>query len=391
MYRCVNIDWLEVFCLEEVSCNHDAQFFRDHGFVVKSREYGTPQYAEMFTIESKGYDFIEIRRNPYSKKTQGGLFLDNACHIRLSNRTCYEESPVNILRTFLIQFGYTLRGITRIDICSDFKTFDNGLDPQNLIKRYMAGKLAKVNQSKVSAHGKDSFETRVWNSLSWGSDKSMVSTKLYNKTLEMSQVSEKPYIRQAWYLAGLITDMDDRDTTIWRLEFSIRSEAKQWIEVTDESTDKPHRSPMNNSLHCYDNRDKLFTIHFSLYTHYFHFKVVEIDESGKKKRKDRCKDEVLFKLSAGMQVYKPQRLTDRKSPTRTDRMLLKKCKAIANDETKEMWQRRAAKNMCIILANDIAAIGYNNMLENLEELRVTREQERYLSLEIDRELAKENL
>ena len=70
MYRCVNIDWLEVFCLEDVSCNHDAQFFRDHGFVVKSREYGAPQYAEMFTIESKGYDFIEIRRNPYSKKTQ---------------------------------------------------------------------------------------------------------------------------------------------------------------------------------------------------------------------------------------------------------------------------------------------------------------------------------
>lgn len=391
MYRCVNIDWLEVFCLEDVSCNHDAQFFRDHGFVVKSREYGTPQYAEMFTIESKGYDFIEIRRNPYSKKTQGGLFLDNACHIRLSNRTCYEESPINILRTFLIQFGYKLKGISRIDICSDVKAFDNGLDPQTLIKRYMAGKIAKINQSKVSAHGKDSFETRVWNSLSWGSDKSMVSTKLYNKTLEMSQVSDKTYIRQAWYLAGLITDMDDRDTTIWRIEFSIRSEAKQWIEVTDESTDKPRKSPMSNALHCYDNRDKIFAIHFSLCTHYFHFKVVEIDESGKKKRKDRCKDVVLFKLSAGMQVYKPQRLTDRKAPTRTDKMLLKRCKAIANDESKEIWQRRAAENMCIILANDIAAIGYNNMIENLEELRVTREQELYLSLEIDRELSKENL
>lgn len=391
MYRCVNIDWLEVFCLEDVSCNHDAQFFRGHGFVVKSREYGTPQYAEMFTIESRGYDFIEVRRNPYSKKTKGGLFLDNACHIRLSNRTCYEESPINILRTFLIQFGYTLKGITRIDICSDFKAFDNGLDPQNLIKRYMAGKLAKVNQSKVSAHGTDSFETRVWNSLSWGSDKSMVSTKLYNKTLEMSQVSEKPYIRQAWYLAGIIPDMDDRETVVWRLEFSIRSEAKQWVELTDESKEKAHKSAMNNTLHCYDDRDKLFTIHFSLASHYFHFKVVELGADGKRKRKDRCKDEIVFKLSEGMKVYKPTRLTDKKAPTRTDRMLLRKCEAIANDISKEEWQRRAAKNMCIILANDIAAIGYNNMIENLEELRVAREQERYLSLEVDRAIYHEDL
>ena len=391
MYRCVNIDWLEIFCLENVSEIPDAQFFRDHGFVVKAREYGTPQYAEMFTIESKGYDFIEIRRNPYSKKTQGGLFLDNACHIRLSNRTCYEESPINILRTFLIQFGYTLKGITRIDICSDFINFDNGLNPQNLIKRYMSGQLAKVNQSRISAHGKDSFVDRTWNSLSWGSEKSMVSTKLYNKTLEMAEVSEKPYIRQAWYLAGIIPDMDDRETIVWRLEFSIRSEAKQWIELTDESKEKPHKSAMNNTLHCYDDRDKLFTIHFSLASHYFHFKIVEIGPDGKRKRKDRCKDEVLFRLSAGMTVYKPARLTDKKAPTRTTRMLLRKCESIANDEEKEAWQRRAAKNMCLILADDLAAIGYNNMIENLEEIRIIREQERYLSLEIDREIYHEDL
>ena len=391
MYRCVNIDWLEVFCLEDVKDTHDATFFKNAGFVVKARDYGTPQYSEMFTIESRGYDFLEIRRNPYSKKSKGGLFLDNACHIRLSNRTCYSERPIDLMRTFLIQFGYTLRGITRIDVCSDFIKFDNDLNPQNLIKRYMAGELAKVNQSKVSAHGKDSFKERAWNSLSWGSEKSMVSTKLYNKTLEMSEVSEKPYVRQAWYLSGLIPDMDDKTTTVWRLEFSIRSEAKEWIDISDESKDKVHHSAMSNTLSCYDNRDKLFNIHFSLCCHYFHFKIVEVDADGKRKRKDRCKDEVLFKLSSGMTVYKPARLTDKKAPTRTTRMLLRKCEAIANDEEKEQWQRRAAKNMCLILANDLAAIGYNNMVENLEEIRVIREQERYLALEVDRTLSNPDL
>ena len=54
----------------------------------------------------------------------------------------------------------------------------------------MAGELAKVNQCKLSAHGKDSFDDRIWNSLSWGAEKSMISTKLYNKTLEMKEVTK---------------------------------------------------------------------------------------------------------------------------------------------------------------------------------------------------------
>ena len=71
------------------------------------------------------------------------------------------------------------------------------MDPQNLIKDYMAGELAKVNQCKLSAHGKDSFDDRVWNSLSWGAEKSMISTKLYNKTLESRFVFDVIFFRES--------------------------------------------------------------------------------------------------------------------------------------------------------------------------------------------------
>lgn len=385
MTRCVNIDWLEVFCLEDIEVEHDATFFMKRGFIVKQREYGTPQYSQMFTIFVDGIEFLEIRRCPYSKKSEHGLFADNACHIRLSNRTCYEPHPIDLLRAFLLQYKYTLKGISRIDICLDFVKFDTGLEPQNLIKDYMAGELAKVNQCKLSAHGKDSFDDRVWNSLSWGAEKSMISTKLYNKTLEMKEVTKKPYIVQAWYLAGLITNMDDEDTIVWRLEFSIKSEAKKWVEVSNESTDTTHKQAMSNTLDCYDNRDKLFIIHQSLAQRYFHFKIVEF-KNGKRLRKDRCKDKTMFRLAQGTKAYKPERLTDKHFPTRTDKILLHRCEEIANNETLEQWQRQAAKNMCIVLKRDIAEITYNNMMENLAERKRQKNDEQYLALEVDRQL-----
>lgn len=64
--RCVNIDWLEVYVLESndhYPCNAD--YFRQHGYFVKERDYGTRVYKEMFIIEDEqGHDWLEVRRNP---------------------------------------------------------------------------------------------------------------------------------------------------------------------------------------------------------------------------------------------------------------------------------------------------------------------------------------
>lgn len=52
--RCVNLDWLEVYCLEDSSrfpC--DADYFRQQGYFVQERDYGTRQYAQAFCIEDE--------------------------------------------------------------------------------------------------------------------------------------------------------------------------------------------------------------------------------------------------------------------------------------------------------------------------------------------------
>ena len=61
--RCVNIDWLEVSCEESnmrYPCN--AEYFRQQGYFVHERDYGTRVWGEVFTIEDEeGHDWIEVR------------------------------------------------------------------------------------------------------------------------------------------------------------------------------------------------------------------------------------------------------------------------------------------------------------------------------------------
>ena len=168
----------------------------------------------------------------------------------------------------------------------------------------------------------------------------MVSTKLYNKTLELREVHDKPYIRQAWFTCGLVdspikltkTDTTGKEYTpqIWRLEFSIRSSVKNWFVIEEDGNARKKRS-IRNTLAMYANRSLLVPIFASLTTHYFHFKKVTreqkriqdtqlpargaatstLHEHGDAyrdltniiPRKDRCPDKELFRWRADETVY----------------------------------------------------------------------------------------
>ena len=342
MKRCVNIDWLEVYCREDLSrfpCNSD--YYCSRGWSVLTREYGTPQYKEMFTLMTPDNEpFIEIRRSPYSVKSENGIFEKNSCHIRLSNRTCYLPDPVGILRKFLLENKIELVGITRVDVCLDFTHFDNGDNPQKFLKDYLKGIYAKINQGNISAHGKDTWKERAWNSLSWGSEKSMIRTKMYLKSLELKETKDKPYIRAAWKAAELTESDSLQGITedIWRVEFSIHSEAKTYIVTESDELGKPQRKTIPNTLSCYDTKEKLLSCFRGLSEKYFHFKYYE---DGK--RKDRCKDKVLFKWTSSTPIAQPERRIANPDPTRTDKILINRLTKVYENRQNPAWIRRNAK------------------------------------------------
>jgi len=323
--RCINIDWLEVYVLESndrFPCNAD--YFRRQGYYVKEREYGTRVYKEMFTIvDVDDNPLVEIRRNPASGSASFQGLVEQSSHIRLPNWMLYQGNPVEFLREFLLKNDYIFKRIYRIDICHDFEYFDSGDAPGKFVRRFLQGKFRKINQCELTAHGRDSWNGQQFNSLSWGSRSSMVSTKLYNKSLELKQAdNDKPYIKTCWMLHGLIDNpcsMTKQDTNgnlyhpdIWRLEFSMKSEADGWIVIEMQNGKRVKKQAIPHRLEQFDAKDKLWKRFRDLTLHYFQFKLTEyigaqnslaeialtsVDSQADRKlqRKDRCRDKVLYK------------------------------------------------------------------------------------------------
>lgn len=305
--RCVNIDWLEVHAYEVINEPRDAYYYRKHGYDVREREYGTRVYRQMFTIvDTNGEPLLEVRREPAS---QGliGIHDPNECHIRLSNRSCYFDNAAMFLHQFLERHGYHDVRISRIDLCMDFVRFDLGDDPAAFVRRYFKHRYAKINQGRICGHGEDNWSGQDWNSLAWGSKTSAVTTKMYNKTIELYDVKfdrySKAYIREAWFRCGFIDDiqrvtLNGEKVDVWRVEFSLRSAVKNWIKIEINGDEKKPQS-LRNTLEVYSGRDRILVMFASLANHYFHFKKFE-----QNKRKDRCKDKVLFDFSGLQETYK---------------------------------------------------------------------------------------
>ena len=348
--RILNIDWLEIYCIEQIDEPRDAEFFRTQGFEVIERDYGTPIYKEMFTICENGNPYIEIRRNPYSLKSMGGIMQDGSCHIRLCNESCYHDNPIDEMRTFILTYDFVYKSIARIDICLDFNVFDNGWTPQRFINSYMRSNISKVNQTNVSCHGSDNWDGRSFNSLKWGAVTSPISTKLYNKTLEMKQGEDKSYIRQWWQCGGDFVGMAikpdevtglDMTKDVWRLEFSIKAQAQA------RKRKSGNEEKFTLHLFDYDTKEKLWQRFCELYEMYFDFRKKEYVYDEKKqerhlKRKYDCKRIKLFDFSDRCIKYKPARKPrQKKRPDRIYKIMMNRISDMMNKPKVEREYKEA--------------------------------------------------
>lgn len=349
--RCVNIDWLEVYCEEsndEYPCNAD--YFTRRGYVVREREYGTRVYEEMFYIlDRNGNDMFEVRRNPKSGDSSFVGLSPQSTHIRLCNWVCYQSNCVQLLRDFLVRHNYIFHRIYRIDVCYDFERFDSGDKPERVARRIVEKTYLKMNQTKIHAIGDDNWGGYAWETLSWGSLTSMVSTKLYNKTKELAATgNKKPYILTQWMMAGLIDnpvtqvkygkDGSQYKPDIWRVEFSIKSKADSWLILEDISGKRVKKKAVPHSLSLFDSQDKLWQRFQDLAYHYFRFKVktfkkqkrgvagfalgqIESNHDPELQRKDRMPEKVLFHYDQDREFMHIQNVPKPSKPYRDGEVL----------------------------------------------------------------------
>ena len=303
----INVDWLQFFVdLGEyrVPCEGEERVLS-----VKARTF-----AEVVDIYLHGHKVGQICRKPYS------TIINPKCGtFKVENVILYANNATAIIENVLTSFGINPLSVTRVDLCGDFETI-GGRPPSQMIKDLINGVLLKVGHSKLYLHGEDAWTIKgirkigekTWvatnqfecvgesssnklDYLRYGTNNSNVVCYLYNKSKELREVKDKPYVRQRW---GNVSG------DVWRLEFSVKGRRLSFIE-------KESGLVLCGDWHEYF-KDTIRLYYSGLCCHYF-----DIRENTGQVRKDREKKVVLFNgvgdscYVADLSVVRPSNKADR--------------------------------------------------------------------------------
>lgn len=308
----INVDWLQLFCHDGNHGDLAVMYNGTSSYEFRLQPYGTRHYKELWEVTNiDGDKYATIQRVPHSN-----ILSANSAIIQLANRELYKSCYASDFILFLHSHRFSYKSISRLDICFDSNHLYNNLQHSKLIQRIMTGQYLKNNQAKVKWH----FDAMAnigrpmeCNSCSFGSLKSSVSSKMYNKTLELKEVKNKPYIVENWYYNGIDIEKD-----VWRIEISIKSDAATTIRT--DTGEIFRLSPDGLSM-----QKMLENIFFSYAEKYFSFK-----RNDGTKNKTRMKDVVLFPKDRTITI-RPVRITNEKDSTRSDRIFLKKLHGLFTD------------------------------------------------------------
>lgn len=311
----INVDWLQVYC-------HDANigflnviYFEKSNYEFVLLPHGSRHFKEIWEVYNEdGEKYAIIQRTPHS-----GIISSDGAIIQLCNRELYRPHYAAEFLLFLSAHKFAYKSISRLDICFDSNTLRNNLRHSSLIKSLMQGTVLKNNQSKVQWNFSSIANVgkpMVCNSCSFGSKSSGVSTKMYNKTLEMKEQKNKPYITENWVYNGLNVNQD-----VWRIEISIKSDSSTTIRT---ETGEIFRIDAD-SLKMQQCVEDIF---FSYAKKYFSFK-----SNNGTKNKTRMPDYLIFP-DERIATLHPVRITECKDSGRSDRIFLKKLLSLQTEFAK---------------------------------------------------------
>lgn len=221
----VSIDWLsfsvhgdinvDMFNVEQGST---MQMTMLRNCEVKKLPYNNRQFSELYEVYYCGVLFAVVQAKPFAEILDKNLMI-----VKLANYWLYRPNGVATFYDFIRLCGWTVHNVSRVDICADFERFECDECPE-FIRKFAAGIYRHVGRAKGVLHfRKKGIGILQYNGLRFGTAESERSVYLYNKTLELEEVKDKPYIRDKWKAAGLTG-------TVWRLEVSIKSGGMEYVE-----------------------------------------------------------------------------------------------------------------------------------------------------------------
>ena len=219
--NCHSIDWLTIN--GTLMGNEIEPRIIISGIYTQKRECGSNVFAKIMDIFNATDELIgTIVYNPHSS------ILDKRfAQLQIANKWLYVGNLDKLLNKILFHSNFELTGISRLDFACDLYEFEKGLTPEKFIRDFANENVTKLNASKFTLWGKTNQYMRDYHQLSIGDHTSVFSWKLYNKSKELRECHDKPYIRYKWQKKLLNYD-ENKD--VWRLEVSIKNWSKIKVE-----------------------------------------------------------------------------------------------------------------------------------------------------------------
>jgi hypothetical protein len=221
----IGIDWLQLYVEMPLSDIADNTYYD-----VSLQSFQTRQFKKVYAIKSAG-DKLPLAT--LAAEAHSNIMAKNTGILKIENKILYQSDLKSWINNLLQKLNLKLLNVTRIDYFIDFQEFLNDVNPADFIKDFVSGNIIKMGKSKFQINGsvKKAF---TYDYLKFGSKTSDVNYYLYNKSKELRDVKNKPYITKIWDKSKIDHEKQD----VWRLEFSIKSSQKILINEFGEEIKK---------------------------------------------------------------------------------------------------------------------------------------------------------
>lgn len=248
---CLNLDWLQFSVhLKEP----EPEIMCPEGLRLELCQGNNIFQHRALVYDQRGAKYLTLLWKPYSK-----VLTQNLMTVQVANEFLYLAGGQGIAWAWDdVQkiVDCTFNSIGRFDICLDWEATQPRL-----------AFLSALNNNSIYAERKSEGSTwwheisnnstpsrRQLHCLSWGSPKSEIKVKIYNKSREQGLIGgtepEKPWIVNQWKEA----DMDIK--SVWRMEFSFAGAGQLRYQGNPVTLDnlRDERWLINVYLDCYHHR-----------------------------------------------------------------------------------------------------------------------------------------
>ncbi len=349
---CISVDWLQVCCY---SNNLAFLLNNDYYNKVDSLPYWlelqpleTRNFARFIRVHTKvGNDWrycADILAVPRSTMLNSNIVL-----VKIHNRFLYSQNYIKLLYNICDTFKLSIKGLTRLDLCYDCNSFHGGIKPHKFIKEFVTAEfdspryIYKVGAKQFRVYGgKSVSSTTKFTGIEFGSGKSSKRCYIYDKTRELEEVKDKPWIRQYWQENGLISDSK---THVYRAEISIKCDGMDLLNMSTGELFK--LSPVY--LRSQPAIEKLF--------HFYAARMFRFHRKGKHTRV-RDYDRIELFENSPIITCKPKKVCVNADTGRTEKICVSTLSRLSCQYSDLSQEYSSALSRCITFLSEVAGIKY---------------------------------